>query len=170
MTTISRRGLIAGAAVLGMPYAAGAAGRLIREAGTTADPVEVIALGHRDFTHPLIEGSRSILGDRTDGAGGYRIAPALTGGSGETLFGRSPVARTVLLFGSDADLLLAGEMVRDARGAILAMAHESAGGSDPARLRLAGERLARRAAGVATEDGSPVGPAFMILRLPAMAI
>ncbi|EQA99788.1 hypothetical protein L288_19070 [Sphingobium quisquiliarum P25] len=168
---MSRRGLIAGMAVLGLsPVAAKELGPPLDQPGET-DRIEIIALGSRDFTGPLLEGAKAYF--RTQGRRkvSYHAKESVIDAPDLTLPGQTGDARTVLLLGSDADLLFATEMVRDAGGSILTMANQSgfsSAGVKPGRLQLAGMQLADLAAGMVgarPNNDFPAGPAFMIARL-----
>lgn len=168
---MSRRGLVAGMAVLGLsPVAARARIHPVDQQGET-NRIEIIALGSRDFTGPLLEGAKAYFWTQGSNKVSYHAGESMVDASDLTPLWQPDEARTVLLLGSDADLLLATEMVRDAGGSILTMAHQRGGspaGAKSERLRLVGMQLANFAAGVIgarSISDFPAGPAFMIARL-----
>lgn len=167
---MSRRGLIAGMAALGVPPVAATARSHSPNRPGEMGRIEILALGHRDFARPLLEGAKAFFRTQEGRRIRYRMKQAIIDEPDLMLLTRAEGVRTVLLFGSDADLLLASEMVRGAGGSVLAMAHRR--GPAPAsmgaeRLRLAGLQLARLAAGAAGVQrisDYPAGPPFMIAR------
>lgn len=155
---LTRREIVCGAAALGLAPAATAAPLGPEGARDASARLEVVVFGDPEISVPLMEGAQAFWKRQGKGPAGFRRASSLvTGGDGSPLLlGRGPL--TLLAIGSNADLLFGAEAVRDAGGAIIAMAHGrgNAGlATDADRLRRSGAELARRAIYASAAPGEP---------------